>query len=259
MRTTALVTGYIQAVLFGYLGFRCFLSWRRQRDSASSHLALATGLFGVSSLIGALSTTFYDTFAGEVAPRWIGIVSGIIGLLAIFMFLIFLADFIPLQAWLKGAFGLATVGWIVLAIIEKPDLRLDPQTFKFVSIKGVDNPIEYLTYLKAVLVYYAIILGILWVSFIVNAVRQRGLARFRMSLIGLGFLLLFIAIGLIPRILFGKPSTATNRAVIQAVEYLAVVSAPLLLVGFAPPGIVARLVSKYSRGPASPSQTEAPV
>jgi hypothetical protein len=247
MRTTSLVTGYIQVAFFGFLGIRCFNSWARKRDTASAHLALATGLFGISSLIGVLSTTFYDQAAGEIAPRWIGIVSSIIGLFAIYAFLIFLADFIPLPAWLKGLFGLATIAWIVLSIIERPDLRLD-QNFRFVHIRGIDNPIEYLTFLKAVLVYYAVVLGILWVSFVINAVRQRGLARFRMFAIGFGFLLLFIAIGLIPRILFGKPSTATNRTVIQVVQWLAVASAPLLFVGFAPPKFIAQMVGGESSG-----------
>jgi len=40
-----------------------------------------------------------------------------------------------------------------------------------------------------------------------------GLARLRMLLIAGGFFLLFVAIGLIPRILFGKPDTGTNKAI----------------------------------------------
>ena len=89
--------------------------------------------------------------------------------------------------------------------------------------------------LGAVLAYYAVVLGILWIAFFINGLRLEGLARLRMLLIAGGFLMLFVAIGLIPRILFGKPDTGTNKAIITTVEYLAIISAPLLLVGFSPP------------------------
>src|SRR5437763_1346764 len=69
MRTTALVTGYIEAALFTLLGVRCVLSWLRQHDRASATLATATVLFGLSSLIGAVTTTLYDSPKGETAPR----------------------------------------------------------------------------------------------------------------------------------------------------------------------------------------------
>ena len=107
--------------------------------------------------------------------------------------------------------------------------------FHRVPIPGVHNPIHYITYLGAVLAYYAVVLGILWVAFFVNGLRLESLARLRMLLIAGGFFLLFVAICLIPRILFGKPDTGTNKAIITTVEYLAIISAPLLLVGFSPP------------------------
>jgi len=234
MRTTALVTGYIEAALFTLLGVRCVLSWLRQHDRASATLATATVLFGLSSLIGAITTTLYDSTKGEIAPRGIGIVSSIIGLLAIYGFLLFLTNFIPFPQWLSALFGFGTVFWIVMSIIERPDITFDAN-FHRVPIPGVHNPIHYITYLGAVLAYYAVVLGILWVAFFVNGLRLESLARLRMLLIAGGFFLLFVAIGLIPRILFGKPDTGTNKAIITTVEYLAIISAPLLLVGFSPP------------------------
>jgi len=234
MRTTALVTGYIEAAFFMLLGFRCIMAWQRQHDRASAHLAIATGLFGVSSLVGALSTTLFDQTKGHLPPRAWSIIAGIIGLLAIYAFLVFLSDFVKFPAWLMGIFGIATVAWIVLAIIERPDLTFDAN-FNRVAIPGIHNPIHYLTYIGAVLVYYAIVLGILWIAFFVNGIRLNGLARLRMLLIASGFFLLFVAIGLIPRLLFGKPDNSTNRDIITAVEYIAIASAPFLLLGFAPP------------------------
>jgi hypothetical protein len=234
MRTTALVTGYIEAAFFMFLGIRCIVAWQRQHDRASAHLAIATGLFGLSSLVGVLSTTLFDQTKGHLPPRAWSIVVSIIGLFAIYAFLVFLSDFIAFPAWVMGIFGVATIAWIVLAIIERPDLTFDAN-FNRVAIPGVHNPIHYLTYIGAVLIYYAIVLGILWIAFFVNGIRLSGLARLRMLLIAAGFFLLFVAIGLIPRILFGEPDTARNRAIITAVEYIAIASAPFLLLGFAPP------------------------
>jgi hypothetical protein len=234
MRTTALVTGYIEAGFFMFLGVRCILAWRRQNDRVSGHLAIATGLFGLSSLVSALSTTLFDQTKGHLPPRAWSIIASIIGLLAIYAFLVFLSDFVAFPAWLMGIFGVATLAWIVLAIIERPDLTFDAN-FNRVAIPGVHNPIHYLTYIGAVLIYYAIVLGILWIAFFVNGIRLNGLARLRMLLIAAGFFLLFVAIGLIPRLLFGKPDSSTNRDIITTVEYIAIASAPFLLLGFAPP------------------------
>ena len=195
---------------------------------------MATVLFGLSSLIGAISSTVWNSTKGELAPRYIGIISGIVGLLAIYGFLIFLTNFVEFPAWLTGLFAVATVFWIVMAIIERPDITFD-KNFHKIAIPGVHNPIHYLTYIGVVLVYYAIILGILWIAFFLNGIRLAGLARLRMLLIAAGFLLLFVAIGLIPRILFGKSDTETNKAILTTVEYLALACAPLLFLGFAPP------------------------
>jgi hypothetical protein len=234
MRTTALVTGYLSATLFMLLGLRSVLAWVRQHDVASAHLAIATVLFGISSLIGAISSTIYDSTKGQVAPRGVGIVSSIVGLLAIYGFLVFLSNFIPFPKWLHGLFGIGTLFWIVMSVIERPDVTFDANFHK-VAIPGVTNPIHYLSYVGALLAYYAVILGILWVAFFANGIRLRGLPRLRMLLIAGGFFLLFVAIGLIPRLLFGKTDTETNKAILTTVEYLALASAPLLLIGFAPP------------------------
>jgi MFS family permease len=247
MRTTALVTGYIEAAFFLLLGFRCIVAWQRQHDRASAHLAMATGLFGISSLVGALSTTLFDQTKGHLPPRGWSIIASVIGLLAIYAFLVFLSDFIRFPAWLMGIFGVATIAWIVLAIIERPDLTFD-KDFNRVYIHGIHNPIHYLTYVGAILAYYAVVLGILWIAFFVNGVRLSGLARLRMLLIAAGFFLLFVAIGLIPRILFGHPDTGTNRAIITAVEYIAIASAPFLLLGFSPPKW---LSDRYGTNPAA--------
>src|ERR1043165_1256986 len=102
MRTPSLVTSYLQAGLFLLLGVNCIRSWLRSRDARARHLALATALFGVNSLIGAITNSLYDTTKGQQAPRWESIVSSIVLYLAILAFLRFLGDFIRFPMILKA-------------------------------------------------------------------------------------------------------------------------------------------------------------
>jgi len=237
MRTSALVTSYIQAAIFVALGMSCVATWSRQRDRRSAHLAFAAGLFGTSSLLGAITSTIYDSTKGESAPRWETILSSIIIFLSIYFFLLFLSDFIPFPRTVHVLIIVATLVNIVLAFIIRPDIRFDPKK-GIVPISGVHNPFSYKAYLGYVLVYLAIAFGVLAVAFLVYGFRSAGLARFRMLTIGTGFLLLCVVIGLIPRLLFGNPTAETIRHLSTVVQYVALVSAPLLYVGFAPPAFV---------------------
>lgn len=240
MRTTQLVTGYISTAFFLALGIRCANSWFQQRDKTSGHLAIATGLFGLAQLINVISTSVYDQAKLETPPTWLTIVSSIVGLLAIYGFLVFLGDFVDFPKWIRGLFALAALVSVIFAIIERPDLRFDP-TKGIVKIPGVNNPVNYRTYIGALLIYYAIILAILWISFLINALRVTGLARARMGLIAGGFFLLFVVIGLLPRLIFGSVDPKTLSNILQVAEYIAIVSAPLLFLGFSPPKWLANM------------------
>lgn len=239
MRTSQLVTSYIQALFFAGLGLWAVNQWLRERDRRSGHLAMAAGLFGLQSLTNAVTTTIWNNQAlpPETPPRALSIFTSILLFLAIWGFLLFLSDFINFHPVVHALIILVTLVSIVLAIIERPDIRFDPQR-GLVKIPGVDNPIDYTTYIEFVLLYLAIAFGALALSFLVYGFRSTGLARFRMLTIGTGFTLFFIAIGLIPRLLIGNPSAETIRNIGNAVRYLALFSAPLLFLGFAPPKFV---------------------
>jgi hypothetical protein len=241
MRTTALVTGYISAALFLLLGVRCALAWTRLRDKASAHLALATALYGISSLINVISTALYDQGPPkfETPPTWISIASSVISFLAIYGFLVFLGDFVTFPKVIRGMFALATLAAIVFAFIERNDIRFDPAR-GIVRVPGIHNPINFRTYIGVLLIYYAIVLAILWISFFVNALRVSGLARARLLFIAAGFFLLFVVIGLIPRLIFGHVAAKEITTVLQIAEYVAIVSAPLLFIGFSPPKWMSR-------------------
>ena len=248
MRTSQLVTSYVQAVIFVFLGVRCVGSWLRERDKRSGHLAVGAGTFGLQSLISAVRGTIYDTSAipPETPPHWIGVVTSILLYIAVYAFLLFLFDFLSLSprtfAVINAFLVLATVFNIVLSIIERPDFRLDPRR-GLVDIPGVDNPISYRGYLGYVLIYLAVAFGVLAFTFLVYGARTSGLASFRMLSIGAGFFLFFVVIGLLPRILFGNPSAETIRNLITVLQYIALLVAPLLLIGFSPPEFIKRRFS----------------
>ena len=238
-----LTTSYIQAVIFGALGIRCIAAYFRERDQRSRDLAFAAGLFGLSTLIGAISRTIWDPALLEQPPRALTIVSTIVIFLAVYAFLRFLMDFIPFPRWVNAIFIAATGVNIVLGIVERPDLRFDPER-GLVPIPGVDNPVSYRAFIGYVLVYLAICFGVLALSFAVYGFRSAGLARFRMLSIASGFFVLFVIIGLLPRLLFGNPSAETIRTLTNVTRYVGLLAAPLLFVGFAPPAWVRRMFGR---------------
>jgi hypothetical protein len=238
-----LATTYIQSFIFAALGLRCVTAWRHARDRRSADLAWAAGLFGLSSLISAVSSTIWDRAGFEQPPRALSIVSSIIIFLSIYAFLRFLSDFISFPRWAHAIVIAATGVNIALAVIERPDIRFDPQK-GIVPILGVDNPINYRAYIGYVLIYLAVSFGVLAVAFAVYGFRNAGLARFRMLSIASGFFLIFVVIGLLPRLLFGDPSLETIRTMTNVARYVALFAAPLLFVGFAPPAWVRRRFSR---------------
>lgn len=238
-----LTTSYIQAVIFGALGIRCVMAYLRERDQRSRDLALAAGLFGLSTLIGAVTSTIWDQAQLEQPPRALTVVSTIIIFVAVYAFLRFLMDFIPFPKWVHALIVLATGVNIVLGIIERPDLRFDPER-GLVPIPGVENPVSYRGFIGYVLIYLAVCFGVLALSFLIYGIRSAGLARFRMLSIGSGFFLLFVVIGLLPRLLFGDPSAETIRTLSNITRYVGLFAAPLLFVGFAPPAFVRRMLGR---------------
>lgn len=238
-----LTTQYIQAAIFAALGVRCVAAYFRERDQRSRDLAVAAGLFGLSSLLGAVSNTIWDQAALEQPPRAFTVVSTILIFVSVYAFLRFLMDFIPFPTWVHAFMVVATVVNIVLGIIERPDIRFDPER-GLVPIPGVENPISYRGFLGYILIYLAIAFGVLALSFAVYGFRSAGLARFRMLSIASGFFLLFAVIGFIPRLLFGNPSAETIRTVGNVARYVALMSAPMLFVGFSPPAWVRRMLGR---------------
>jgi hypothetical protein len=242
MSTQSYVTQYLQTLLFMILGVRAFVAWERGRDKRARNLAIATLLFAANSLLSAINATVFDASRGELPPRWDSILGAVFIYVSIYFFLRFLADFVTVPKWVMTLLAVLTVGNIVLAAIVRPEFRFDPKK-GLVDIPGVSNPIDYRTYIGYVLLYLAVAFGVLFLAFLVYGLRVHSLARFRMLSISAGFFLLFVAVGFLPRLLFGDPSAKTIADLLVVVRYLALGSAPLLLLGFAPPKWVTRRFS----------------
>jgi hypothetical protein len=156
---------------------------------------------------------------------------------AVFEFLQLLGDFITYPKWAHAISPIALGVNVVLAIIERPDLRFDPER-GLVDIPGVSNPISYRVYIGYVLAYLAVAFGVLAFAFLAYGLRTHALARFRMLTIGGGFLLFFVVIGLLPRLLYGDPTAESIKDMLNVLQYAALAVGPLLLLGFAPPHVI---------------------
>jgi hypothetical protein len=217
------------------------MSWRRAKDKRSAHLALATSLYGLNSLMSAITNTFINTLAGERAPRWESILSTLVLYAAILAFLSFLSDFVKFPQVLKWVAVISIIVNMVLAVFIKVDT-------KFVGAKLVITHRAYVVYILA---YIGVAFGVLGFSFLYYGSRVSGLARFRLVCIGSAFTLLFIIIGVLPLWIFQKPTVEELRSLTNILSYVALVSAPLLFVGFAPPKwVTARFGSEAGGAPA---------
>lgn len=239
MTTEQFIIQYTQTLLFLALAVRAASGWRRTRELRARHLALATGLFGLNSLISAINATVFDASKGELPPRWDAIAGSTIIYLSIYFFMRFLGEFGRFPRWVDIVIAITTGVNIVLAVIERPEFRFDPKR-GLVDIPGVSNPIDYKAYVGYLLLYLAVAFGALFLAFLVYGLRVRGLARFRMLSISGGFFLLFVVVGLLPRLIFGNPHPETIADILAVARYVVLVSAPLLLIGFAPPKWVTR-------------------
>jgi hypothetical protein len=237
MRDSQLVTSYIQAIVFVALGVRVTLAWMRERDRRSAHLAAAGVLFGLQSLISAISGTVWDSTKLETPPHALSVVTSILLFVAVFEFLQLLGDFITYPRWAHALSPIALAVNVIFAIIERPDIRFDPER-GIVPIEGVSNPISYKVYIGWVLAYLAVAFGVLAFAFLAYGMRTHALARFRMLTIGAGFLLFFVVIGLLPRMLYGDPTAEVIQDLLTILQYVALLVGPLLLLGFAPPRVV---------------------
>lgn len=227
------VLQWVAAVVFIGIAVLAVVQWRKHRDRAEAHLAWAMGLFGAAVLSTVIVGRVYPaTPARLFPPQLVRIITPILIVVSLYLFLIFLSDFVRFRWWAHGAAALGTAGMVALSATERPDIAL--VNLKIVHV-DVNNLMDFTNFVKALYIYLAIGFGILAVVFGIYALRVSHAARVRMIATSIGFFLLFVSSGIVPRILIGRATTSMIQWIMLVNWGLIVASAPLLFVGFTPP------------------------
>lgn len=238
MQTAQDALRWASAGAFLILAARAVAGWMGRRERAEAHLAWAMGLFGAAMLSLVTVSLAYPSGATRLfPPEPLRLMTPILVLLSLYAFLLFLSDFVRFPLWAHLAAVGATLLMIILTVIERPDIAI--VDLKIVRVP-VHNPMDFIAFVKLLYWYLAAGFGILAVSFLFYGVRVEGLARLRMLLIAVGFALLFVSSGIVPRLLIGRPSSSTIAWVIVVNQALIILSAPLLFLGFTPPRAITR-------------------
>ncbi|MFA5891787.1 MAG: hypothetical protein WDA27_12685 [Actinomycetota bacterium] len=238
METGREVFQWLSAAAFIGLALTTFSLWRRQRERAEAHLAWAMALFGAAILAGVIVARVYPSSAARLfPPQAARIITPVLVVLGLYAFLLFLSDFIRFPAWARALAVAGTVVMAALSAIERPDIALVNGQITSVD---VNNPMDFVFFVKALYIYLAIGFGVLAVSFGVYAVRVSQPARARMLTTSAGFLVLFVASGIVPRVLIGRPSSSVILWIILLNQAFVFASAPLLYFGFTPPQVLKR-------------------
>lgn len=237
MKSTNEAIQYTQSGLFVLAGWICVKASLRERNKQWMHLALATGLLGLANTLSIAMLKIYGT-QRRPPPRALNASLGIVLLLSAVALVLFLHDFIHFPTWVMAVAIVITLGNVVLSIIETPEYLLVGSDL--VQFHGVSNPIPYTVAVVEGFVWLALVFGAVWISFVVYGRRLKGLARLRMLSFGAGFFLLFIAVIIVPAVASkfargGAPSPDAVENMNLALQILALASAPLVLLGVAPP------------------------
>lgn len=238
METGREVFQWLSAGAFLVLALTTFVLWRRQRQRAEAHLVWAMGLTGAAILANGIVARVYPANAERLfPPHAVRIITPILVVLGLYAFWLFLTDFIRFPAWAHALAGAGTVVMVALSAIERPDIALVNGQ---IARLDVNNPMDFVFFVKALYVYLAVGFGVLAASFAAYGVRVTPPARARMLLTSVGFLMLFIASGIVPRVLIGRPSSNTILWIILLNQAFVFASAPLLFFGFTPPQVLRR-------------------
>src|SRR5688500_13273900 len=217
MEATIDALGYVQTALYVSLGVAAVYAWVRRRGAARGWLA---GTFGVLSLVTLLGLVLPEESEPRSPADWVS--RSLLVLIVLFPYFLFrfAASFRTRPKWLEAAALALTVG-------------LGVTIYFFHDLPGEGEPwgsgfgIWILAFLFQWVSLSAIVAFELWRS----GRGQPTVSRRRMRVLSFGSIGLALALVLAGAAGSGGGSTATQLVV----QLLALASAPLFLVGFAPP------------------------
>lgn len=233
-----LAVSFVQAAIFLAVGLRATLEWRATKAVPQGHLAIATSLWGANSLANALSRLINGVATcADPVPRFWTVAPTVLLLAGLYAYLTFLKDFLNYPTWAHVLAIVVSVGLAGLAVVTKAAYAIDTaESLKPMACPGFSSADRTLwqVYVVAILVWLFAVFAVLAVSFLRYSRRVHGLARFRMSAIATGFLLILVAIV----VLSGGLTGAGGGAIIRVIQLLALGAAPALLFGFTPPAFI---------------------
>jgi signal transduction histidine kinase len=208
-----------QLVVLGGLGLLALRLWYVRRDAAQGWIAATFGLLGAVVVVGRVLPT--DTHVTWVA--WAARM--LVAVLVLFPYFLFrfMATFDPPPRWVSRAAAVATAvvsGWaLLLPSIPAP---------------GDPRPASLTAYVYALLLHWTVLSVLVAVRLWRAGSGQPTVARRRMRTLALGAVGVAVAL-----LISGTSNPGTQVHPIQVVtQVLVLLSAPLFLLGFAPPAAV---------------------
>jgi signal transduction histidine kinase len=211
----------VEYAAFGLLGLLAVDRWRRHPGPAAGWLAATLGSLAAVVSVGAFFPE--DANLDNPAVVWSGKI--LILILALFPYFLyrFMSTFVRQPRWLDltaaGLTGAVAVWSLLLGDFPEPNQSLPPQ---------------FAAYLALFMVNWVLLSSVVAVRLWQGGAGQPGVARRRMRTLSLG------TVGLALALLVSSLGTTDQEAtpVAFAVVFLALMTAPLFLLGFAPPRLV---------------------
>jgi signal transduction histidine kinase len=220
--TTLRIVQLLVSLGFLALGIFTVAEWLRDRERSRGYLALALGSLGLTSVLGQL-----NTFTNYAGGAFISDLSLVLFMLSGYALLLFRDSFIPLARQIQVGAALACVLALLAYLLTgypKANSGTRPSAVQSAAV------------IVLILVWSACVLEPV-IRFWLASRRRPAVQRARLRALGGGY----AAIVVILLVAGFGGSAVTNPTVMWLFEAVAIVSLPLLLVGFAPPRWLRRI------------------
>ena len=211
---------WLQLLVYGGLALAAVTQWRRRRDEASAWLALTFGSLGAVILIGRFIPEDSSAVWVTVASKFLLVV------VVLFPYLLyrFMTSLVPPLRWIFVSFTLLTAVTVAFGLLIE------------MGEAGAPRTAGQQAFVVLVIVQWVALSGRVAYRLWNEGGKQPNLARRRMRTLSLGSVGMALAIVLAGSATPSDPEEVTSIQII--IQLLALLSGPLFLLGFAPPGIV---------------------
>jgi signal transduction histidine kinase len=211
----------VEYAAFGLLGLLAVVNWRRHPGPAAAWLAATLGSF---AFVAAFAVFFPDEITTEGTLWAAKLLFVVLCMFPYFLFR-FMSTFVPQPRWLNNAAKVLTGATAVYTL-----------SLPYAPAPGEPLPPFMVGFLTLFLLNWLSLSGIVGLRLWQGGKGQPGVARRRMRTLSLGTLGLALAL-LVSGVAPSDPG-AEATPVTFAVQFMALTTVPLFLLGFAPPRLV---------------------